>query len=155
MLNTIDVTGYCNCGAVTFKSAGDVLFNMLCHCKACSRLSGVSPSHVIRVADSDFKVTLGQDNIKEVQKNTSNKMTHAICKKCDCHIFRKSYDAKFHGLLPVTFKVENNKDETSRLKLTESMNTTGHINYESRLLEYNEILPKFLKFPPKSRVNSD
>ena len=85
----------------------------------------------------DFKVTLGQDNIKEVQPNTGNKMTHAFCTKCGCHIFQKPSDAKFRGLLPVTFKIENNKDDTRRVKLPESMQPTGHANYENRLLDYN------------------
>ena len=154
MSNTVDVTGSCNCGAVTYEAAGDVIFNLLCHCKPCSRSRGVSPTHVIGVADDDFKVTLGQDNIKEVQPNTG-KMTHAFCTKCGCHIFQKPSHVNFRGLLPVTFKIENNEDDTGRIKLPESMQPTVHVNYESRLLDYNDTLPKFLKFPSGPRVNND
>ena len=102
-----------------------------------------------------LKSPWGQDNIKEVQPNTGKNLTRAFCTKCGCHIFQKPSDAKFRGLLPVTFKIENNKYETSRVKLPESMQPTGHANYENRLLDYNDMLPKFLKFPPGPRVNSD
>ena len=155
MSSTIDVTSSCNCGTVTFKAAGDVWFNFLCHCKACSHSPGVSLSHVIGVSNGDFKVTLGARQHKGSSAEHRQKFNTRILHKVRLPHLSKPSDAKFHGLLSVTFKIENKKDETGRVKLPESMQPTGHTNYESCLLYYNDMLPKFLKVPPGPRLNSD
>merc|ERR1712020_340166 len=78
---TIEETGSCQCGAIKFKVSGNVMFNALCHCKACSHNRGMSPVHLIGVSPaSAFEIIEGEELVTKV--NGYGKMRHVFCSKC-------------------------------------------------------------------------
>jgi hypothetical protein len=168
-------TGSCYCGKVTFKASGPPIFNVLCHCRPCSRARGASPMHLYGVKEDAFQFTSGESLVKVTEcpadKVTATyadarPMTHAFCTECGSFVYQRPKGAGFRALSPVTFcietKLEENKedgeeDPSSSAVLRSSMCgvscllpaellPTQHVNYENRLRDYHDDLPKWRTF---------
>ncbi|KAL7545451.1 hypothetical protein ACHAWF_008801 [Thalassiosira exigua] len=152
-----EYTGSCNCGVVCFSVDGEKpMHNVLCHCRACSRAMGASPVHVYAVAVDQFRVTKGVASLK-VGEGVGN-MRHAFCGECGCHIHQHVDGMSFRAVFPVNFHIE--KDDPSNpcgksCMLPDELMPKAHVNYENRLMDAGDDLPKFTMFGNSQRLNND
>lgn len=152
---SIDQAGKCNCGRIRFHAAGEILFNALCHCKACTRAKGVSPVHLLAIMQEGFTITQGEEHL-QVAKGRG-KMRHAFCTECGCHIYQHPEDGGFRALFPPTFHIEEKQRTMNNgcLLLPPEMMPEVHTNYESRLRNFEDDLPKFKEWSGSERLNND
>lgn len=88
--SSINLTGGCHCGAVTFKAqvpADTVVLN--CNCSICS-MTGFR--HLI-VNHNQFELTSGQDKLTNYQFNTKQ-AKHLFCSECGIKSF---YQPRSHA----------------------------------------------------------
>ena len=74
------VEGSCYCGAVKWQFEMPIKVAVMCHCTMCRKLNGSDYSSHVFVAEDQFKLVAGQDNITEFQA-TENVM-RAFCRTC-------------------------------------------------------------------------
>lgn len=163
---TASYKGSCNCGAVAF-TVNDVpnepistlpfpWFNAYCHCRACSRARGASPSHLFGVPASHFSITKGASRLKAI--NGRGKMIHAFCTHCGCHIYQHLDGVDYRAVFPANFHIETNDASVPcgvSCKLPKQLWPTQHFNYENRLMNATDDLPKYTTFQSSPRLNND
>ena len=145
-------TGKCNCGAVEFEITGAPMMNVLCHCRPCSSALGSSCAVHLYLAPSseNWKVTKGEDKIKAYDGAGSLKFWK--CEDCGSPVYQAPEKAPFRAFYPRSFDgYVDGKVNTLPADLLPTM----HINYENRLWDINDELPKFAAFPPDNMVNND
>jgi len=62
------VRGECNCGAVVFEVAADLVDVFVCHCSICRRSSGSNGMAVVLVNNEQFRWLRGQDQVATWEK---------------------------------------------------------------------------------------
>ena len=145
-------TGKCNCGKVTFELTGDPLMNVLCHCNGCSTGLGVSGSVHLYVVSSQecVKITEGEDLLKKfVGKGP---LRFWKCTECGSPVYQEPDGMPIRGFYPRTF---DGYVDGKCNKIPEDLKPKIHINYENRLWDFNDELPKFAAFPPDNMVQND
>lgn len=152
---TIDQKGACYCGAVGFSVRGGIFFNGLCHCKACSRARGVSPLHLIAVTPPEaLQILKGEEGLVTHRgyRGAFGQMTHRFCGACGCLIDQGPEGAPFRAVLPVNFHLEDGKS----CVLPEKYKPKLHVNYENRMMDWHDSLPKYkvFHFEGAIRVNN-
>mmetsp|Transcript_28583 Transcript_28583/g.53585 ORF Transcript_28583/g.53585 Transcript_28583/m.53585 type:complete len:88 (+) Transcript_28583:270-533(+) len=70
-----------------------------------------------------------------------------FCKICGCLVHQGPVSAPFRAVVPVTFKIEGLLPEKYQAKV--------HFNYENRLCNVADKLPKFKTFPPKNKMDNE
>ena len=152
----MDITGSCVCERVQFAAKGPIMFSCFCHCRSCCRGRAASPVHLLGIKTEFFTVTKGADLIEE--KAGVGTLKHCICSSCGSQIHQQVADS-YRALSPVLFKFETPDDTSSTgvsCKLPEHLLPRMHINYESRLLDCHDALPKHRGLPGKSdQLNND
>ena len=141
------IFGSCLCGKVKFRAEGPILSSEICHCLACSRARSVGGVHLLIIRKEGLQVTEGGDNLKTGKGY--GKMEHIFCKECGCSICQSPAGAPFRALFPRTFHRENTQVDASfhaKQTLPDYMKPTAHVNYESRLFDVHDSLPKFKGF---------
>ena len=152
------VQGGCNCGAVAFEfnlGGSEPFFRGYCHCRACSRAHAVSPVMLFAVPAATFAVTRGEEHISV--RPGQGRMTHAFCTQCGCAVWQCPAGASFRALFPVTFHIERPDPAMPcgvSCKLPEEMLPVKHFNYENRLVDWHDPLPKFVRFGGQ-QMNND
>lgn len=152
----INQTGQCLCGSVKFRVKGTIIFNELCHCRACGRARGMTPVHVVGVQG---QLEVQQGDIKTIAGLGS--MTHTNCAACGCGIYQRPQGEHFYAVFPTTFQLEspqnNNNtdggDDMPSCLLPDYLQPTVHVNYENRLMDFHDSLPKYKSNFGSSRVN--
>ena len=154
-------TGSCYCGRVRFRARGAPMFNILCHCRPCSQARGQSPVHLYGVPEDNFTITKGAEFVKEVEcpaeklataLDQPRPMTHCFCAECGSFVYQRPKGAKFHALSPSTFHIETPvHDDPANVcgissRLPDHLLPTAHINYENRVRDHFDDLPKFQTF---------
>ena len=149
MSETIEDNGACRCRSVKYKVKGNVLFNALCHCKACCHNRGMSPVHLIGISPaSAFEISEGAELLTKT--NGYGKMRHAFCSKCGVMVNQHPDGADFYAVLPTNFHIEDGVN----CKLPEKYLPKAHVNYENRQYDSCDKLPKFKVFPPGPMVDN-
>eukprot|EP00656_Telonema_subtile_P047988 TRINITY_DN5612_c0_g1_i3.p1 TRINITY_DN5612_c0_g1~~TRINITY_DN5612_c0_g1_i3.p1 ORF type:complete len:174 (-),score=33.79 TRINITY_DN5612_c0_g1_i3:121-642(-) len=146
----LNTTGHCYCGAVKFSAKGAMMFSALCHCRACSRNTGVCPVHLIAIPEAGLEVTSGAELIK-VAKGYGT-MTHAFCTECGSPVYQCPEGAPFRALFPASFDTSHEDDKVCMLP--SELQPTKHVNYENRTYDHTDNLDKFLVFGPAACTNS-
>lgn len=141
-------TGQCYCGACKFHVEGVELFNMLCHCRACGRARGMTPVHLIGVS-GEFTFLEGEENAKTI-KGLGTVM-HTNCKNCGGGLYQRPEGARFYAVFPTSFQIESTTEVESPTSvpsclLPPHLLPKCHANYENRLHNYYDSLPKFKAF---------
>ena len=80
------MTGGCLCGNVTYRSDGEALFSVLCHCRDCQKASGSSRMPVMGVRKATFHV----DGKTKVYRNVGGSGSAAVrhfCPECGSLLF--------------------------------------------------------------------
>ena len=138
--------------------------NVLCHCRACSRARGASPAHLMLLPTSHLTITKGITEKKLKVCNGMGKMVHAFCTECGCYIYQfadygPAYD--YRAVFPVNFHIETPDPTTpcgSSCKLPTQLLPTAHLNYENRVMDATDDLPKWTTFMSERfgpRLNND
>jgi len=151
---TICRTGQCLCGKVKFQVTGRVLFNELCHCRACGRARGMTPVHIIGVK-GDFTVLSqegggggGGENSSDMIKIVRGMRTleHAICAACGGGLYqRPAAMTSLYAVFPTTFQIETDVPGSNvpSCLLPTYLQPQYHANYENRLFNHYDPLPKY------------
>ena len=134
---TIKQSGKCVCGAVEYTLDGPYMFNGLCHCKACTINAGSGPVHLIGAAHSTWSFQKGEDNL-EICKGYFGKMYVAKCKTCMAPVYQGPEGGPFKAAFPRMFQISDGKS----CKLPAELMPQAHLNYENRLWDCNDDLPK-------------
>lgn len=153
-LNAMDQTGRCTCGAVEFRAKGKIVFNQLCHCRACSWAASATPVHIIGCGMPKLEYTKGEDKV-EVKKGLG-RMIHGRCSECGTQIYQKpSHIDSMVALFPTTFHIGG--DDSIYQKLPVKFHPTIHVQYENRAMDVQDALPKFMTNPGAggNEVNND
>ena len=145
----IDQVGKCLCGAVEFHAEGQILFNELCHCRACTWAASVSPVHLIGAERLTF--TKGKDKVVIIQGLGT--MIHARCCDCMSLLYQRPKEESCFAVFPPTFHIGG--DHATYQKLPNQYLPTMHANYENRQRDYEDSLPKYKSFPPHNQMNND
>mmetsp|Transcript_2762 Transcript_2762/g.5479 ORF Transcript_2762/g.5479 Transcript_2762/m.5479 type:complete len:159 (+) Transcript_2762:95-571(+) len=152
-MSGINQAGSCHCGAVAYTASGIIISNELCHCMNCSRNRGVSPVHLICVSGVDgadpISITKGEDLL--AKHYSTDKLSHVFCSRCSSLIHQGPDGAPFRAITPTTFKIQDGLS----CMLHESYKPTLHINYENRLFDWSDDLPKYKAFPGAGAVKLD
>lgn len=154
------LTGHCSCGGVEFVAKGPIRFNVLCHCRSCSRARGVSPVHLLAVSEDgeSFTLTRGAELLKtyvmlKTPGNTRN-MTFTFCTGCGTHIYQRPEGAPFFAMFPLNFRIANvdnpsfkeGENSEKNCLLPKELWPRLHLNYENRLKDWDDSLPKYQTF---------
>lgn len=140
-----DYVAKCVCGAVKVKVAGPVVSNHFCHCRACGRARAMTPVHLLIVKGTP-EILEGAEYVKTV--NGMGKLCHTSCTKCLTGVYQGPEGAPFFAAFPSTFHIEQpNGDEPPITVLPEELMPTSHCNYENRLTNFYDSIPKYKTFP--------
>ena len=142
----INQTGQCHCGAVAWKVAGKPQFNGFCHCKNCCRNMGMTPVHLIGFDPSMFEFTKGEDNTMNYKPGEVRRLH---CKTCGCICVQGP--PTIAAVHPTNFQIEDGKS----CMLPKALLPQVHLNYENRLMNYNDELPKFAGFPGGDMMDNE
>ena len=74
------------------------------------------------------------------------------------HVYQAPEGAGFRAVFPVNFKIETDDDTVpcgKSCKYPEELMPKAHMNYENRVLDVNDDLPKFTAFQSSPRMNND
>ena len=104
----------------------------------------MSPVHIMGIQPPEgVQVTKGAHmiNVYEPENGT---LMHCTCKKCGGGIYYCPKGAPFRLVYPTNFHIADGKN----CKLPDDYLPTAHLNYENRLMDWHDPLPKFKTFPP-------
>lgn len=154
----------CMCGSIKFVIEGTTLLNGYCHCRACTRIMGVSPVHIIGIAPREcvtFKT--GSQLVKTVKGFLGDgpQMMKSFCSECGSTIYSRPDGENFVNVYPTTFWFNNGVNLADRsfdevnpmprsngsFLLPDELKPMLHINYENRQKPFIDGLPKFKDFP--------
>lgn len=78
-------SGGCHCGTVNYRITGTVKGVVNCHCNACRKMSGAAYSTYCVVAEDDFRLTKGAEQLA-VYQVSENTRKH-FCAACGTHVY--------------------------------------------------------------------
>jgi len=151
--STLDTTGSCHCGAVRFRISGEVMFNFLCHCKNCSESKGSSPVHLLGVIGAD-SLTLDEESGPTTVRE-SGAMRFVSCSSCHGPVTQYRDSNEFRVVFPVTLDLGRGEasDDHGADRLPDALAPQAHINYENRLFDWSDSLPKFKDYPGRTLLD--
>jgi len=134
--------GSCFCGAVKFTIQGKQAFSVLCHCTDCTRSRGTGPVHLLGVIPpTGIQCTEGQAFV------TTHDDSRSFCSKCGCAVWGVNSRFPFGGVFPATWGLVNKDAPNNGARLLPAKyRPTAHINYQSRMWDQEDNLPKFKGF---------
>uniref|UniRef100_A0A7S3U4F4 CENP-V/GFA domain-containing protein n=1 Tax=Strombidinopsis acuminata TaxID=141414 RepID=A0A7S3U4F4_9SPIT len=153
-MSQLHTSGSCGCGAVQFHAKGPQLFNALCHCRGCARVTGATPVHIIGIPREGFTLSQGEERVKRAEGR--GQMTHLFCTECGTTLCREA--ESFVALFPPCFRIE--MPDTSfqcgvSCKLPPELLPNRHYKYENRHRDWDDDLPKYLKYDNSARVKNN
>jgi hypothetical protein len=132
-----------------------VVFNIICHCKACSRMRSSSTGvHLVALPKENVVVSKGESLLREGRVK-GNRMTQHFCTSCGTGLWQNPQDASFRVVFPVNFRL-GDPDSPSAV-LPDDLLPTMHTNYENRLIDTTteDVLPKRRVFGSSELLHSD
>merc|ERR1712071_278324 len=144
----------CACGMCKWEvNHAPVKVNAYCHCKSRSRARGASPVHLILVPREKVVITEGKDFFAEKKTNDSA-LVQVQCSSCSGGLYQYREGTLFCALLPTTSKIEQGE---KGCLLPKEYLPKLHVNYENRMMDSADNLPKFLVKPGPGgvKVNND
>jgi hypothetical protein len=100
----MDVTGRCQCGAITYKASVDPEKVSICHCTDCQTFSGSAYRLAVPAPAESFKLLSGQPKIYVKTAESGNKRAQGFCGNCGSAIYAAavtntpSYSLRVGGL---------------------------------------------------------
>lgn len=96
----IDLTGHCDCGAVTLRASGRVASMFQCACDNCQRATGGGHSSVALLPSKSITVA-GQTKSYARPADSGATFTRHFCSICGTTVFAQSSRAPALSILPV------------------------------------------------------
>lgn len=151
----LDAEGGCHCGEVRFRVQGEVLRNVYCHCANCTASKGASPVHLLVVGGEDSVRWLGDP--EAVTTRSSGALRLVSCSVCLCPLVQYREGKGFRAVFPVLLDLRRGVvgDDHGADRLPDEWAPTAHLNYENRLFDWHDALPKFRAFGPGDELESD
>ena len=106
-----------------------------CHCKACSRAMGTSPVALIIVQEDAISITKGKAKCIKGYGT----IIHYWCEDCGTRIYQGPSDKDIRAVYPVNFHIDKGKN----CLIPKELMPKSHCNYENRLCNWIDDLPKF------------
>jgi hypothetical protein len=103
---------------------------------------GMSPVSLLGVAKEYFTITEG--TLKETKGYGS--LVNGWCEDCGCRIRQGPSAAPFYAVFPTNFHIEDGKN----CKIPKELMPDCHINYENRIRDWKDDLPKYNGLTPDS-----
>jgi hypothetical protein len=80
-------SGGCLCGAVRYEVTAEPVFQFACHCRACQRASGGSPTLGVVVPKAALTITQGEPRVYWSAGESGAKVGRAFCGACGGALF--------------------------------------------------------------------
>jgi len=92
-----ELKGGCLCGAVTFRTSGEPLGAMHCHCRDCQRATGSGFVTAYGVPRTQFTLEQGNDQLgaHQTTADSGGTVTREFCRDCGSPLF--SYTTSYPG----------------------------------------------------------
>ena len=86
---TDDLSGGCLCGAVKYKTSGEILGAMHCHCRDCQRATGSGFVTAYGVPRTYFVLERGAEGLgaHQTSADSGGTVTREFCKECGSQLF--------------------------------------------------------------------
>ena len=111
---------------------------------------GMCPVHLYAMKDGQWKITEGEEHIKKFEG--TGKLRVWKCWECGTGLYQGPEGMPFRAFYPRNF---DGYIEGKSNKLPEKWVPATHINYENRMWDFNDEIPKFAAFPPNNPLNND
>ncbi|MGB0684860.1 MAG: GFA family protein [Planctomycetota bacterium] len=154
-MSELSATGACHCGAIQYHVHGEVMVNGLCHCPNCTRSKGASPVHLIALHGEDsVEVTQGEHLL---QARVLGNFHLVTCKVCHGPVMQYQDGMNFRAVFPVSLNLRRGDAgaDHGADRISDEWKPQVHLNYENRLFDWDDDLPKFRVFPPADPLKSD
>lgn len=133
--------GQCICGKVQFYLATDSkpLWSVYYHGKEWTHQRSTSPVHVLGVDKKAFSILCGTEYLKVCHGKA--KMQYGFCTECGTTLYQhqeggEHNGVEYVGLFPANFLLEG--------KIPAAWSPQAHLDYENRLMDVIDPLPKFI-----------
>ncbi len=83
------ITGGCQCGALRYRAEGEPLFQGMCHCRNCQRISGAGHVGFICLAEDTVTVE-GETRSYASTGGSGTKATRYSCPTCHSVVFGRA-----------------------------------------------------------------
>lgn len=133
----------CKCGAVKLEVT-QIMAAGLCHCLSCRRAVSAPVAHLVMAAVDGHKIVQGSDCLNT--HKWSDKLSMNYCNKCFQPVFQAPAGAPFIGTFGPLYEHYDQKFPKVE-DCPEQIKPTMHLNYENRLYDFPDTLPKFKDFP--------
>ncbi|KAF9067303.1 Mss4-like protein [Rhodocollybia butyracea] len=135
--------GSCFCGALTYTVKGKPILSAYCHCTLCQRLAASPCVATIHFPATAFNWTHAQPHEAAFDKY-SNRFR---CKSCGaCTTSYNAIASKYS-----IWGAQLERDENGKIRNWDLIKPTAHMFYETRMMDYNDDLPKWDGYEGKSR----
>ncbi|MDP7245359.1 MAG: hypothetical protein QF389_02100 [Planctomycetota bacterium] len=154
-MKELKAKGACHCGAIQYLVCGEVMVNGLCHCPNCTRSKGVSPVHLITLCGENSVEIMQGDEL--LQTRALDKFHLVTCKMCHGPVMQYQEGMGFRAVFPVSLNLRrgNAGPDHGADRIPDEWKPQLHLNYENRLFDWDDDLPKFKVFPPDNPLKSD
>ena len=135
-------SGSCACGETQWEinSPTDQWKVCYCHCRNCRLVTGGVFITGALVPRDSFEITKGKEKI--IEYKCSPEKFHAYkCGSCFSPVYQRPVEIPVVNVYITCFKENNCKTPSNPYK------PTFHVNYENRVVDFPDDLPKFLNFP--------
>ncbi|MHC4894101.1 MAG: GFA family protein [Planctomycetota bacterium] len=142
----IDAKGSCHCGAVRFRIQGEMMLSAYCHCRNCTASKGASPVHLLAISGADsFQV---EDGSGETATRASGRMRFTTCATCHGPVVQHPDGAPFRVVFPINLELGRGEagEDHGADRIPDEWAPQMHLNYENRLFDWSDGLPKFKVF---------
>lgn len=147
--------GECVCSAVKFCCEGEPLFTQYCHCNKCRDIASLSKRETDQLGYgytaayllSNFTITSGRDNLDELIRRNAKLL---LCKTCHSLIYGISLDLDKQAGIGIN---ANNFKFSSAIP--DSFTPVRHIWYSSRIVDFDDGLPKYIDAPKEQCGTGD
>jgi hypothetical protein len=83
----MDVTGRCQCGAISFRASIDPEKASICHCSDCQHFSGSPYRTSVPAPAAGFKLLSGKPSVYVKTAESGNKRAQGLCGTCGSHVY--------------------------------------------------------------------
>jgi hypothetical protein len=135
--------GRCRCGAVAFEVEGNAYFSVICHCLICRQCTSSPLSFVVGVPKNAFRFVQGEDNCRRYR--ASPILDVVFCSLCGGHLFQENLTMPFYSTFATVY--DGNRSKNPIASHDPWFRPTMHVNYENRVFDMKDDLPKYMEFP--------
>lgn len=144
-------TGSCNCGKLMFEVSEKPLFTVLCHCRMCRKGTGAPVSLVVAVPPNGFKwktkTGFTTDQLLKIVP-FSEKFNGMYCAECNGFVAQHLTGGPLISTMGCCYDEMKNAfcPGEEVVKKDTFFQPICHFNYENRVIDIPDKLPKFMDF---------